>query len=122
MHWLIVLAALIVWHGLMLVVLWYIPLPPRLERWKPAIMVGGLAVAFLLVIHHTVHAQAPTPTPLRPLPKPVYVPIEQPVINDDPAPAPATAPDWQRFQGATRCEQSGGRLICDNGYRRETAR
>ena len=34
---------------------------------------------------------------------------------------PLAAPSWQRFDGATRCEQVGGRMMCDNGYR-ETAR
>lgn len=126
MHWLIVLAALVVWHGLMLLLLWWLPLPPRLERWKPAIMVAGLVVAILLVLHHGALAQAPaqldparTPTPLRRAALPAFVPVEASDSSAQPAaPAPPQlAPEWRRFDGATRCEQVGARVVCDNGYR-----
>lgn len=131
MHWLIVLAALVVWHGLMLLLLWWLPLPPRLEKWKPALMVAGLVVAVLLVLHHSALAQpaqldpARTPTPLRRAPLPAFVPVDAPDSSAQLAPpAPSLAqqaPQWQRFEGATRCEEHEGRLMCDNGYR-QTAR
>jgi hypothetical protein len=53
MHWLVVLAALVAWHAIMLVVLWFLPLPPRLERYKPWVMGAGVVVAILLVLHHS---------------------------------------------------------------------
>jgi hypothetical protein len=52
MHWLIVLGALIVWHGVMLLILWWLPLPPKLERYKPWLMGLGILVAVILVIRH----------------------------------------------------------------------
>lgn len=127
MHWLIVLAALVVWHGLMLLLLWWLPLPAWLERWKPALMVAGLIVAVLLVLHHSALAQAPapldparTPTPmLRRAPMPVFIPVDEPAPAVRALPGSgSTAPSWQRFDGATRCEQVGERVVCDNGYRR----
>jgi hypothetical protein len=52
MHWLVVVLALVAWHVLTLAVLWFIPLPPRLERWKPALMAFGVVIAVILVLHH----------------------------------------------------------------------
>jgi hypothetical protein len=53
MHWLIVLAALIVWHVVTLLILWWLPLPPKIERYKPWIMGLGVVVAAVLVVRHS---------------------------------------------------------------------
>jgi hypothetical protein len=53
MHWLVVLAALVVWHVVMLLILWWIPLPPKIERYKPWIMGAGIVVAIVLIVRHS---------------------------------------------------------------------
>jgi len=59
-------------------------------------------------------AQTPSPTPMRPAPKPAYDPnAPKPAVRYQ----PAVQGGWQRFKDATRCEQVGNSLTCDNGYK-----
>jgi hypothetical protein len=52
MQALMFVAALIVWHIVTLAILWFIPLPARLERYKPAMMVVGVVVAGVIIARH----------------------------------------------------------------------
>jgi len=65
----------------------------------------------------TALAQAP-PTPMKPIQRPAYdpnTPKPQPVVRY--RASSGVIGGWQRFQGATRCEQIGNALTCDNGYK-----
>jgi len=64
-----------------------------------------------VLLPSTIMAQSPTPMQTKA--KPAY---------DQNAPKPAVRYQrvqggWQRFQGATRCEQVEKTLSCDNGYK-----
>jgi hypothetical protein len=52
MHILLFVAALVLWHVLTLAILWFIPLPPWLERYKPAMMVVGVVIAGAIIARH----------------------------------------------------------------------
>jgi hypothetical protein len=52
MHVLIFVAALVVWHVFILAILWFLPLPARFERYKPAMMVAGVVVAGAIIVRH----------------------------------------------------------------------
>lgn len=52
MHLALIIAALVIWHLLILGLLWLIPLPPRFERYKPWVMGAGVVIAVVLILHH----------------------------------------------------------------------
>jgi len=73
---------------------------------------------FLLVIAFvslSANVWAQTPTPIQKK-APAWTAPQQgtPVMRDQRSPQYG---NWQRFQGATRCEQIDNVLTCDNGYR-----
>lgn len=72
----------------------------------------AILLAALLLPCTAMAQQTPTPLPGR-TPQPTY-------DQSTPKPAvryrPSVGPGWQRFKGATRCEQTDHVLTCDNGY------
>ena len=117
MHLLIFILIVIVVLALCMWLVYYLPFPPGAPPWgKNFLYVLLLLVAIIVIVMHAgiVNAQQPTPLPkqtrneAQPLPPVKY------------RPARVATGGWQRFQGATRCEQTGNTLVCDNGYRQTT--
>jgi hypothetical protein len=84
----------------------------------------GLVLIILLILFltgalNTVHAQARSPVPVL---KPSRL-----VTGFEPAPAPlvsrqVTIPTARSMEGATRCEQLGTTITCDNGFSQQVER
>lgn len=88
-----------------------------------------LVAALVLAPDSSAQTDPRQPVPIRRAPLPAYEPppgemgvqtptrtSETPIRTLD-NPLGQLAPEWQRFHGATRCEEFDGRLMCDNGYR-----
>jgi hypothetical protein len=70
-------------------------------------------VPMIIVLSYADYAAAQAPTPIQKKAPTWTTPGEwKPFVRQ-----PRAYTDWRRFQGATRCEQSGDMVSCDNGYR-----
>jgi len=68
----------------------------------------------LAVLACAVEAQAQTPTPIQTKQRTMAAPTQSTSVM---RPRPQLYGNWQRFKGASRCEQVDNVLTCDNGYR-----
>jgi hypothetical protein len=106
----IVIAAMVMW------IIYYIPFPPGAPAWaKNIAYIVILLIALLVILARAgwLAGMAQAPTPVQKAPTWTAPGTWTPVVRYRIEPAP----DWRRFVGATRCEQSGNVLTCDNGYR-----
>lgn len=111
MSLLIFIAIVVVVMALLMWAIYYLPMPPGSPAWiKNFLYVVLLIVAVIVIVSRSgiANAQAPVPQ-LKKSP-----PAKAQVYTPSPR---AKASGWQRFQGASRCEQIGNVLSCDNGYK-----
>jgi len=88
-----------------------LPSPPWI---KQILMVLVVIIAVLVIVQKAGLAHAQQPTPIKPQTRAGYDPdAPKPVVRYR---AQGVSGGWQRFKGATRCEQVDNVLSCDNGY------
>lgn len=112
MSLLIVILIVLVIVALAMWAIYYIPLPPGSPTFiKPLLYVLVLVVAIVFLMTKAGMAQT------KPVPQLKKTPATTGQIYEQPKQRATAAQGWQRFKGATRCEQIGNVLSCDNGYR-----
>lgn len=105
----VVVMALAMWA------IYYLPMPPGSPVWIKNFLYVVLLIAAIIVILAKSGVANAQQKPV-PILKPSKPAAAAPAVAPMPTPKRATA-GWQAFKGATRCEQVGKLITCDNGYK-----